>query len=95
MGYTKDTPVARSHLNGLKDELGELFTVKGETPLSFKLKADKPFVIGLLIGHIFNLWHKDGVSFDLLRFDMKDNTLSLQICNITHLNSMEVECRAT
>ena len=89
-----NSAVSCSHLNGLKKELGGLFTVVEETPLSFKLKADKPFVIGLLIGHIFNLWHKDGVSFDLLRFDMKDNTLFLQICNITHLNSMEVECRA-
>jgi len=92
MPHYNETPVARSHLNSLKRELGGLFTVVEETPLSFKLKADKPFVIGLLIGHIFNLWHKDGVSFDLLRFDMKENTLSLQICNITHLNSMEVEC---
>ena len=91
MGYTKDTPVARSHLNGLKDELGELFTVKGETPLSFKLKADKPFVIGMLIGHIFNKWHKEGVSFDQLQLNMEENTLFLRICRNPGMNQMKVD----
>ena len=57
-----------------------------------KCSADKPFVIGLLIGHIFNRWHKDGVSFDLLQISMKENTLFLQICRDAGLNHMNVEC---
>ncbi|MBO4463058.1 MAG: hypothetical protein J5797_02860 [Prevotella sp.] len=87
-----NSAVSCSHLNGLKKELGGLFTVVEETPLSFRLKVDKPFCLGLILAYIFNRWHKDGVSFDLLQVSMKENTLFLQICRDAGLNHMNVEC---
>ena len=92
MAYSYETPIAASHLNGLKRELGELFTVMKETTLSVKLKVDTPFVLGLVLAHIFNRWHKEGVSFDELKLNMKENTLLLRICKYPDMNRMKVEC---
>ena len=63
-----------------------------ETTLSVKLKVDTPFVLGLVLAHIFNRWHKEGVSFDELKLNMKENTLLLRICKYPDMNRMKVEC---
>ena len=91
--YGKGEPVYEHSYKVGEAQIG---LTKGKGKQNFvahlKCSADKPFCLGLILAYIFNCWHKDGVSFDLLQISMKENTLFLQICRDAGLNHMNVEC---
>ena len=87
----RSKPIERQFLNGLRDELQGLFTVRHMSSYQATLLANTPFALVLLIAGIVNRFVHVGVSWHKMVVNIKELSVQLSVSDQQQTNFMQVE----
>ena len=85
------TPIESQFLNGLRDELSNLFTVKHKTKYQVTMLVRSPFTLGLLVGSIMNRFVHDGISWHKMVVNTKELSVQLGVSDQQQTNLLQME----
>ena len=72
-----ENQIDKLYIERLYNEWSRLVKVSNIDKHTSDIKVEKPFMLGLLVGHIMNRWVKDGQSFDEMIVDTKNCNVRL------------------
>ena len=85
------TPIVKSHLAAITDELGNTLKVKRKTSYSVELIAKTQSALGMLMGCVYDLWLRRGISFDTLFICVEELSATITIREHPNLNRLDIK----
>ena len=85
------TPISNSHLSAINSELGNTVTMVSGSARSATLKVRTDYALWSLIGVIWELWVRRGISYDKASVIVKDKLLTLSIADHPQKNRLITE----
>ena len=83
-------PIEQLYIERLYDEWSRLVKVSDSGKHTSDIKVEKPFMLGLLVGHIMNRWVRDGQSFDQMIIDTKECSVQLSAYGNASQNRLKI-----
>ena len=85
------TPIVKSHLGAITDELGNMLKVKRKTSHSVELIAKTQSALGMLMGCVYDLWIRRGISFDTLFICVEELSATISLREHPNLNRLDIK----